>query len=166
MCYVTPCKLIRIYQCYYQTKTDHIGPGGGKCVAKETVIGGRVVEMSAHSIQRCDWLSWCVRAKSANHSAESSGRTVRLLFLLSRSPCVWPWEMTNYMTQYIGKNDGGFSHLHIDIFWWCVTIVGPTRWEHVFQFVTQRSQFGPKATGIWSCVGHLCTNNEDLFLQL
>ena len=61
---------------------------------KETVRGGRVAEMSAHSIQRCDWPTWRSRARTANHSAESSGPTFRLLFLLSRSP--WPLSSILY----------------------------------------------------------------------
>ena len=55
---------------------------------KDTVRGGRVAEISAHSIQRSDWPSWLGRARTANHSAESGGPIFRLLFLLSRSP--WP----------------------------------------------------------------------------
>ena len=50
--------------------------------------------MSAHSIQRCDWPTWRSRARTANHSAESSGPTFRLLFLLSRSP--WPLSSILY----------------------------------------------------------------------
>ena len=56
-------------------------------LSKETVRGGRVAEMSAHSIQHCDWPTWRRAARSANHSAESSGPTFRLLFLLSWSLC-------------------------------------------------------------------------------
>ena len=55
--------------------------------AKKTIRGGRVAEMSAHSIQRCDWPTWRHAARSGNHSAESSGPTFRVLFLLLRSPC-------------------------------------------------------------------------------
>ena len=58
---------------------------GPKALAKETERGGRAAEMSALSIQCCDWPSWLVRARSANHSTESRGLTFRLLilFLLS-----------------------------------------------------------------------------------
>ena len=46
-----------------------------------------VAEMSALSIQCCDWPTWLWRARTANHSTESRGLTFRLLSLLV--PCFW-----------------------------------------------------------------------------
>ena len=53
---------------------------------KESVRGGRIAEISAHSFQCCVWPTWLARARSVNHSTESSGLKFGLLFLLSRSP--------------------------------------------------------------------------------
>ena len=58
----------------------------GASKSKDIVRGGSVTKMSAHLIQCCDWPTWQHAARSANHSTESSGLTLRLLFLLSWSP--------------------------------------------------------------------------------
>ena len=89
------CHLRKQHYSYYSTNMLYLGlwivPRNHHLLwSKETVRGGRVAEMSAHSIQCCDWLTWRRAARSANHSTESSGPTFRLLFLLSWSPWIHP----------------------------------------------------------------------------
>ena len=95
---ITGYLFIRFFPFAYERINPNLLPGYlfgfQSATIKETVRGGRVAEMSAHSIQRCDWPTWRSRARTANHSAESSGPTFRLLFLLSRSP--WPLSSILY----------------------------------------------------------------------
>ena len=90
-----------MYMLITRHKLQPVGWGGSTCLSdlrylvdtnrllrlKETVRGGRVVEMSAHWIQRFYWPTWLWRARTTNHSAGSSGLTFQQLFLFSRSPC-------------------------------------------------------------------------------
>ena len=41
-------------------------------MTKEAAKGGRVADMSALSIQCCDWPTWQQAARSANHSTETT----------------------------------------------------------------------------------------------
>ena len=98
-------------------------------LVKETVRGWSVAEMSAHSIQRCDWPTWLWRAKTANHSAElsgptfrartanhsaeSSGPTFRLLFLLSR----FSWQ------KHYQSITGGRHFVPFFVSWVIITVL-------------------------------------------
>ena len=98
-------------------------------LVKETVRGWSVAEMSAHSIQRCDWPTWLWRAKTANHSAElsgptfrartanhsaeSSGPTFRLLFLLSR----FSWQ------KHYQSITGGRRFVPFFVSWVIITVL-------------------------------------------
>ena len=68
-------------------KMGVLAKDGPKAPAKE----GKTAEITALSIQCCDWTSWFVRAKSANHSTESRGLTFRLLISLAGAfgPSLW-----------------------------------------------------------------------------
>ena len=66
------------------------GIPGDKCYAKTwilkakaTVRGVEVVEISAHSIQSCDWRNRQRDVWSTNQGTESSGLKFKLLILLS-----------------------------------------------------------------------------------
>ena len=87
---ITGYLFIRFFPFAYERINPNLLPGylfGFQwATIKEAMRGGRVAKMSAPSILHCDWSTWRWSARSTNHSAESSGPTFRLLFLLSRSP--------------------------------------------------------------------------------
>ena len=76
---------------------------------KETARGGRLDEISAHSLQCCDWLTWQHTARSVNNHILSTLPPLTVSFVSTHAVIVAPYlRLENIIaSDYLGEYDQG-----------------------------------------------------------